>query len=630
MGKKIFKAESKRLMELMINSIYTNKEIFLREILSNASDALDKLHFISLTNEAVRERMGELKIKVSVDKESRTIIVTDNGIGMSAKELEENLGTIAKSGSYQFKTEVQDDEKPDIIGQFGVGFYSAFMISDNVTVTSRKYDSEKAYIWQSSGVDGYTIEESDSDKFGTQIVMHVKEDDEDNKYSDFLESYRIRSLIKKYSDYIRYPIKMDIEKSVNIAEEGKEPEYKTVTETETVNSMVPIWQRSKKEVTDTECAEYYKEKFYDFSDPLAVIRVDAEGVVCYKAMMFIPSRLPGGFYSKGYEKGLQLYSSGVLITDKCEKLLPDYFSFVKGVVDSSDLSLNISREMLQHDKQLAVIEKNIEKKIKSELLKMRDNDKAKYDEFWKLFGASIKIGVCSDFGMNKDFLKDLIMFYSSSEKSLVTLDSYVERMKEGQKYIYYACGSSVEQIDSLPQTELCKDKEYEILYLTEEYDEFIVQTLGKVGEKEFRSITAKDAELHSDEEKEKIEKQQAENQPLLDFIKDSLGDKIVKAIISDKLKSHPVCLSADGEITLEAEKYFAMMPGDDAKPKASKVLELNADSKAFDALKKAYAENNTSKAAEYAEILYNMALLIAGFNIEDPVKYCDLVCGLMN
>ncbi|MCR5636641.1 MAG: molecular chaperone HtpG [Clostridiales bacterium] len=626
---KSFKAESKRLMELMVNSIYTNKEIFLREIISNASDALDKLHFLSLTDEKIRDSMKPLAIRIYIDKSSRTLTVEDNGVGMSEKELEENLGTIAKSGSFKFKEELGEKDKSDIIGQFGVGFYSAFMVSDSVSVTTKKYDSENAFVWESKGVAGYTVKPAEKDTCGTKIVMHIKPDCDDFNYSEFLETYNIKRLIKKYSDYIRYPIKMDIEKSVNTAPDGEEPKYTAVTETETVNSMVPIWQRNKKEVDDKACAQYYKEKFFDYEDPLAVIRIDAEGTVCYKAMMFIPSRLPQGYYTKAYEKGLQLYSAGVLITEKCEQLLPDYFGFVKGIADSADLSLNISREMLQHDRQLSLMEKNIEKKIKSELIKMRDNDRDKYSAFWKLFGAQIKVGICSDFGIHKDFLQDLLVFYSSSQKALVTPEEYISRMKDGQKYIYYACGSNTEQIDSLPQTELCKEKDYEILYLTQEFDEFVVQTISKVNDIEFRSVTADNSELQTEEEKDKTKKLEEENKDLLDFVTSSLKDKIVKAVISDKLKTHPVCISADGQITLEAEKYFSMLPDTENKPKAQKILELNADSNAFEALKREFKSGNKEKAAELAEILYQNAMLIAGFPIEDPVGYCDMVCKLM-
>lgn len=628
MRKKSFKAESKRLLDLMIHSIYTHKEIFLREIISNASDALDKLHFVSLTDENARKYAENLAIEIMVDKEKRTLQVSDNGIGMTDKELEENLGTIAKSGSFQFKNDLDEKDKADIIGQFGVGFYSAFMVSDNVTVQTRRYDSDTAYCWSSNGADGYTVEECQKDTPGTDVIMHIKEDTEDEHYSEYLENYRLRDLVKTYSDYIRYPIIMDVEKSQNMAKEGEEPKYETVVQRQTVNSMVPIWQRSKKEVSDQACADYYTEHFMDRQPPLSTIRISAEGLVSYKAMLFIPSVLPYGYYTKEFEKGLQLYSSGVLIMDKCAQLLPDYFAFVKGVVDSPDLSLNISRELLQHDRQLSVIAKNIEKKIKAELLKLLENDFEKYQSFWKNFGRHIKYGVVSDFGMHKEVLQDLLIFHSSATDGYTTLKDYVSRMKEDQKFIYYACGESIQQIALLPQTELCRDKGYEILYLPEDVDEFAVQALVQFEEKPFKSVTADDAQLQSEEEKKETEKQQEENKELLDFVKETLGEKIAKAVISDKLKSHPVCMTAEGPVTIETEKYFASMPGDEMKPKATKVLELNASHKAFAALKDAY-KTDQEKARNYVQLLYNQALLIAGLPIEDPVAYCDLVCALM-
>lgn len=628
MRKKSFKAESKRLLDLMIHSIYTHKEIFLREIISNASDALDKLHFVSLTDENARKYAENLAIEIMVDKEKRTLQVSDNGIGMTDKELEENLGTIAKSGSFQFKNDLDEKDKADIIGQFGVGFYSAFMVSDNVTVQTRRYDSDTAYCWSSNGADGYTIEECQKDTPGTDVIMHIKEDTEDEHYSEYLENYRLRDLVKTYSDYIRYPIIMDVETSQNMAKEGEEPKYETVVQRQTVNSMVPIWQRSKKEVSDQACADYYTEHFMDRQPPLSTIRISAEGLVSYKAMLFIPSVLPYGYYTKEFEKGLQLYSSGVLIMDKCAQLLPDYFAFVKGVVDSPDLSLNISRELLQHDRQLSVIAKNIEKKIKAELLKLLENDFEKYQSFWKNFGRHIKYGVVSDFGMHKEVLQDLLIFHSSATDGYTTLKDYVSRMKEDQKFIYYACGESIQQIALLPQTELCRDKGYEILYLPEDVDEFAVQALVQFEEKPFKSVTADDAQLQSEEEKKETEKQQEENKELLDFVKETLGEKIAKAVISDKLKSHPVCMTAEGPVTIETEKYFASMPGDEMKPKATKVLELNASHKAFAALKDAY-KTDQEKACNYVQLLYNQALLIAGLPIEDPVAYCDLVCALM-
>lgn len=628
MRKKSFKAESKRLLDLMINSIYTHKEIFLREIISNASDALDKLHFVSLTDENARQYADNLTISITADQDSRTLTVSDNGIGMTEKELEENLGTIAKSGSLQFKQGLKEEDKTDIIGQFGVGFYSAFMVADSVTVVTKRYDGDTAFKWESNGADGYTIEPCEKDNPGTDIIMHIKEDTDDEKYGEYLASYRLQSLVKTYSDYIRYPIIMDVEESVNTAKEGEDPKWETVTERKTVNSMVPIWQRSKKEVSDEECAQYYKEHFGDMQEPLATIRISAEGLVSYKAMLFIPAAVPYGYYTKEFEKGLQLYSSGVLIMDKCGQLLPDFFGFVKGVVDSPDLSLNISRELLQHDRQLSVIAKNIEKKIKAELLRLLTDDFEKYETFWKNFGRHIKYGIVSDYGTHKELLQDLVVFHSSVQDGLTTLGDYVSRMKEDQKYIYYACGDSVQQIASLPQTELCRDKGYEMLYLTEDVDEFTVQSLMAFKEKQFKSVTADDAGLQSEEEKKETEKHIEENKELLDFIKESLDGKVSKAVISDKLKSHPVCLSSEGPVTIETEKYFASMPGNEMKPKAAKVLELNAGHPAFEALKDAYKADR-EKAKKYAEVLYCQSLLIAGLPVDDPVAYCDLVCGLM-
>ncbi len=596
MEKKDFKAESKRLMELMINSIYT-------------------------------QQLPELYISITADKESRTLTVSDNGIGMNKEELEDNLGTIAKSGSLQFKNELSEDEKTDIIGQFGVGFYSAFMVADEVTVISRKYDSDKAYVWKSEGADGYTIDETQKDSCGTDIIMHLRADSEDEDYCQYLESYKIQSLVKKYSDYISYPIKMEVESSVNTANEGEEPKYEQVKEIKTLNSMVPIWRRSKNEVTQEEYNNFYKDKFMDMSDPLLTISVSAEGAVSYKALMFVPSELPYGYYTKESEKGLQLYSNGVMIMDKCEQLLPDYFRFVKGVVDSQDLSLNISRELLQHDRQLKIIAKNIEKKIKTELSKLLKNSPEKYEKFWKAFGLQIKYGIASSYGMNKDVLQDLLVFRSSGVDGYTTLADYVSRMPEAQKYIYYACGDTDERIKALPQTELCKEKGYEFLYFTDEIDEFVAKTLINYEGKTILSIASDMAELQSDEEKAKTEKQAEENKELLDFVADTLGGKIKKAVISKNLKLHPVCLSAEGAVSIEMEKYFAQIPGSEPKPKADKVLELNAEHGAFEALKNAFASDKP-KAERLAKILYSQAALIAGLQIDNPVEYCDLVCDL--
>ena len=504
------------------------------------------------------------------------------------------------------------------------------MVSDDVTVISKRYDSEQAYKWNSDGVEGYTIEPCEKDKVGTEIIMHLKEDNDDEKYSEYLDEYRLKYLIKKYSDYIRHPIIIDVTSSVNTAAEGEDPKWESVKSRETINSMVPIWQRAKSEVSDDDCAAYYKENFGGFSDPLSTIRVSAEGVVSYKAMLFIPSEVPYNYYSRDYQRGLQLYSNGVLIMEKCEQLLPEYFGFVKGVVDSPDLSLNISREILQHDRQLSIIAKNIEKKIKNELKKLLENDIEKYEGFWKNFGRHIKYGVVSDYGVHKDDISDLLVYYSSNEEGkLTTLDSYVSRMPESQKYIYYACGESISKITTLPQMELCREKGYEILYFTEDVDEFVAQALVSYKDKQFKSITAQDAELQSDEEKKETEKKQEDNKDLLDFVKESLDGKIVKAVISNKLKSHPVCLSTEGPVTIEVEKYYAQMPGMDNKPKASKVLELNPDNAAFEALKAAFEADDKDKAAKYADILFNQALLIAGLPLDDATHYCDLVCSLM-
>ena len=630
MEKKTFKAESQRLLDLMINSIYTHKEIFLREIISNASDAIDKMHFVSLTDEKAREVMSDTPaINIYTDNDARTITVSDDGIGMNEQELEDNLGTIAKSGSLQFKQELDENEKTDIIGQFGVGFYSAFMVADDVTVITKRYDSDTAYKWNSNGIEGYTIEPCEKDKVGTEIIMHLKEDSDDEKYSEYLDEYRIKYLVKKYSDYIRHPIIMDNTTSVNTAADSEDPKWESVTNRDTVNSMVPIWQRSKSEVSDEDCNAYYKENFGGFNDPLATIRVSAEGVVSYKAMLFIPGEVPYNYYTREYQRGLQLYSNSVLIMDKCEQLLPEYFGFVKGVVDSPDLSLNISREVLQHDRQLSIIAKNIEKKIKNELKKLLDNDIEKYEGFWKNFGRHIKYGVAGDYGMHKDQLSDLLVYYSSNDDKLTTLDAYVSRMPESQKFIYYACGESIAKISTLPQLELCREKGYEILYFTEDIDEFVTQTLVSYNDKQFKSVTAEDAQLQSDEEKKETEKQQEDNQELLNFIKESLDGKIVKAVISDKLKSHAVCLSTEGSVTIEMEKYFAQIPGNDNKPTTSKVLELNPEHSAFSSMKAAFASDNIEKAKKYAQILFNQALLIAGLPIDDATAYCDLVCSLM-
>ena len=623
---KQFQAESKRLLDLMIHSIYTHKEIFLRELISNASDAIDKLHYRSLTQEDVKVDSAAFEIRIDLDKEARTLTILDNGCGMTKEELESNLGVIAKSGSLAFKQENEAKEDIDIIGQFGVGFYSAFMVSDKVTVISRPYGSDTAYKWESEGADGYTIEECQKDSYGTTIILHILENREEEDYDEYLDSYRIQGIVKKYSDYIRYPIKMMVEKSR--PKEGSEGEYETYTEEATVNSMVPIWRKTKTEVTEDDYNQFYKEKFFDFTDPARVIRSSTEGTATYTALLFIPARTPFDYYTKEYEKGLQLYANGVLIMEKCADLLPDYFSFVKGLVDSQDLSLNISREMLQHDRQLKIIASRLEKKIKSELLSMQQNDREKYDAFFKNFGLQLKFGVYNDYGTHKDLLKDLLEFDSSTEKKLVTLKEYVERMKEDQKFIYYACGDTVEKIDRLPQTELVKDKGYEILYLTENVDEFALKVLHEFDGKEFKSVSAGDLGFEETEaEKKEDEAQEKESQELFTFMGEALAGKVKAVRASKRLKSHPVCLSSDGELSLEMEKVLNAMPTDE-KVKAERVLEVNEGHPIFATLTHLY-ETDKEKLKDYAALLYDQALLIEGFPIEDPVAYSNLVCSLM-
>lgn len=627
MAKKQFKAESKRLLDLMINSIYTHKEIFLREIISNASDAIDKLYYQSLTEEGnTGISRDDFSIMIEADKDARTLTITDNGIGMTKEELENNLGIIAKSGSLDFKEEIEKKDEIDIIGQFGVGFYSAFMVSDKITVISKAYGEEQAYKWESTGADGYSITEAEKDGYGTEITLALKEDTEDEKYSDYLDSYRIKNLIRTYSDYIRYPIKMMVEKSR--IKEGTDNEFESYSELETLNSMVPLWKKNKSEITEEEYNKFYKDKFYDYTDPAKVIHTNVEGVVSYTSLLFIPGKAPYNYYSREYEKGLQLYSSGVLIMDRCEDLLPDYFSFVKGLVDSQDLSLNISREMLQHDIQLRAIAQRIEKKIKSELENMLKNDRDKYVEFFKNFGLQLKFGIYDQMGMNKDKLQDLVMFYSSREKALVTLAEYVSRMKEDQKFIYYASGESVEKIDRLPQTEMLKDKDYEILYLTDEVDEFALQMLRTYQEKEFKSVSADDLGIEeTQEEKEAAEKQAEESKDMLEFMANSLDGKVSEIKLSQRLKSHPVCLTAKGGLSLEMEKVFNAMPMEE-KIQAERVLEINAKHPILETLTRAFEEDKDS-VKKYAEILYDQALLIEGLPIEDPVAFSNAVCDLM-
>jgi molecular chaperone HtpG len=626
MAKKEFKSESKRLLDLMINSIYTHKEIFLRELISNASDAIDKLCFIALTDDKLNMSREDFKIFIKPDKENRTLTITDNGIGMDKDDLENNLGTIASSGSYKFKQEMgekQDDI--DIIGQFGVGFYSAFMVAKKITVVTKKYGCDTAYKWESDGADGYEITETERDEIGTTIVLEIKDNTDEENYDEFLEQYRIQGLIKKYSDYIRYPIMMDMTHS-RVKEETKDsdkPEYEDYTETETLNSMLPIWQRAKKDVKQEEYDNFYREKFMAMEKPLRTIVTSVEGVVTYKALLFIPSQAPYDYYTKEYKKGLQLYSSGVLIMENCEELLPEHFRFVKGIVDSADLSLNISREMLQHDRHLITIAQNIEKKIKNELTSMLANDRENYEKFFNAFGRQLKYGVASDYGMHKEELQDLLMYYSSTEKKLVTLSEYVDRMKEDQKFIYFAVGENISSIDNLPQTELLRSKGYEILYCTEEIDEFSLQTLMQYKDKKFCSATNDDLGIENDENKE----EEKDSSAILTFVKETLGDKVSEVVASKKLVSHPVCLTAKGGISFEMEKYFnAVQP--DSGMKAQRVLELNMNHSAVKAMESA-VQTDIEKAKKYAGLLYNQALLIAGLPIENPGEYADLVCSLM-
>ena len=625
--KKEFKAESKRLLDMMINSIYTHKEIFLRELISNASDAIDKLYFKSLTDDSVGMKKSDFKIHITPNKEARTLTITDNGIGMTKEELENNLGTIANSGSLKFKSENKLDEDSQIIGQFGVGFYSAFMVAKKVTVKTKAFGSNTAYLWESEGVDGYSISECEKDSVGTEIVLELLDDTEDEKYSDYLEEYRITSLVKQYSDYIRFPITMDCT-GRRKKEGGKDDEYEDFVETRTLNSMVPIWKKNKNELKDEDYNSFYKEKFFDYTDPLVHMHVKNEGLVSYDALLYIPERVPFDYYSKDYEKGLQLYSNGVLIMDKCKDLLPDYFGFVKGLVDSEDLSLNISREMLQHDRQLKSIAKSIEKTIKNELAKMLKNDREKYEKFWEGFGVQLKFGAYSDYGMHKDVLQDLLLFNSSYENGkLVTLDEYVSRMPESQKEIYYATGTSISAIEKLPQTEKVLDKGYEILYMTENVDEFAIKVINTYKDKSFKSVTAGDLDLDTEEEKEEIKKQEDSHKTLFEKMKNSLGDAVTKVKISSRLKSHPVCLSTEGEISLEMEKVLNQNPANGNAVKAQRVLEINANHPIF--AKLTSMENDDKKLGKYTKLLYDQALLIEGLPIEDPVEFSNLVCELM-
>jgi len=639
--KKQFKAESKRLLDLMINSIYTHKEIFLRELVSNASDAIDKLYYRALSENLQDVNRDELKIEIALDKENRTITISDNGIGMDKSELEENLGTIAKSGSLAFKEKLAQEEGKkeddvDIIGQFGVGFYSAFMVANRVDVTSKKYGETTAYRWSSNASDGYTMDEVEKDGHGTQIVLYLKDNTEEEDYDTYISQYEIQGLIKKYSDYIRYPIQMEVEEQKRVEEEAgddaqkeQEPKYETVREIKTLNSMVPLWKRAKKDITKEEYEAFYKDKFDDFNAPQKVIHTSVEGNVSFDALLFVPSKAPYNYYSQDYQKGLQLYSRGVFIMDKAEELIPEYFRFVKGLVDSQDLSLNISREMLQHDRQLKVIASRIEKKIKSELLLMLNNDREEYEKFWANFGLQIKFGVYNNYGMDKEKLQDLLLFYSSKEQKLVTLDEYINRMEEGQECIYFMSGDSVEKIDKLPQCALVREKGYEILYLTDNVDEFVMQTLNTYKEKKFKNISQGDLDLASEEEKQKLEEQAKANKDLLDGLKEALGDQVKEVKISSRLVDDPVCLSTEEGLSFEMEKVLSAMPeGNPYGMKAPRILEINPHHEIFKALQSVY-EKDPNAVKDYADLLFQQALLIEGFPIDDPMAFSRKICEFM-
>ncbi len=625
MEKKQFQAESKRLLDMMIHSIYSQKEIFLRELISNASDAIDKIYYKALTDESLQFDKDSYYIKVVADKDNRTLKISDTGIGMTKEDLEHNLGTIAKSGSLAFKNENELKDGYDIIGQFGVGFYSAFMVADVVTVISKALGSDKAYKWESTGADGYTIEPYKKDSVGTEIILKLKENTEDENYDEYVEEYRLKSIIKKYSDFIRYPIKMDV--TGRRLKEGSENEFEEYHEEQTINSMIPIWRKNKKELTSEDYEKFYTEKHYGFDKPIKHIHISVDGAVRYNAILFIPEKIPFDYYTKEYEKGLELYSNGVLIMNKCADLLPDYFSFVKGMVDSEDLSLNISREMLQHDRQLKLIAKNIKSKIKNQLQSLLKEEREKYEEFYNAFGRQLKFGVYSDFGSNKDVLQDLLMFYSSKEKNLVTLDEYISRMPEDQKYIYYASGESYERIEKLPQTELVLEKGYEILYFTDDIDEFAIKMLMTYKEKEFKSVSSGDLGIEAEETEQNTDAQQDEYKELFAYMKDMLADKVKDVRISKRLKTHPVCLSAEGEVTIEMEKILKSMPNNQ-NVQADKVLEINPNHEVFQSLKDAFT-NDKEKLALYTSLLYNQALLIEGLPIHDPVEFTNDICKIM-
>ena len=622
MEKREFQAESKRMMELMIHSIYTHKDIFIRELISNASDAIDKIYYEALTNEELTFQKENYYIEIVPDKENRQLTIKDTGIGMNQEELENNLGVIAKSGSLAFKQQVEKEEEYSIIGQFGVGFYSAFMVADEVTVLTKRLGEDKAYRWHSSGIDGYTIEEASKDEVGTEIIIKLKQNTEDENYDEFLNEYHLRSLIKKHSDFIRYPIKMEVKKSR--LKEGTENEYEDYTEVEVINSMIPIWRKNKSELTDEDYETFYHEKHYGFDKPMSHLHLKVDGMVRYDSILYIPTQIPFNYYTPDYEKGLELYSNGVLIMEKCADLLPDYFSFVKGMVDSEDLSLNISREMLQQDKQLKMIAKNIKNKIKSELEQLLKNDRERYETFFKEFGRQLKFGVYSDFGANKDTLQELLLFYSSSEDKFVTLEEYVSRMKEDQKYIFYAVGGSIERIKKLPQTEMVLDKGYEILYLTEDVDEFALKMLQQYQEKEFKNVSAGDLGLEEESKEESVATE--EEKTLFQKMQSVLGDKVKEVKTSSRLKQHAVCLVSDGEISIEMEKVLSAMPGNGGL-KAEKILEINKNHPIFEKLLSQI--NDEEKLNRYTNLLYQQARLIEGLPIEDPVEFANQICELM-
>jgi len=622
---KQFKAESKRLLDLMINSIYTNKEIFLRELLSNASDAIDKLYYQSLTDKSIKVNKKDLCIKIEIDKENRLLKIIDTGIGMNKEELENNLGMIAKSGSLQFKEENEKKKDVNIIGQFGVGFYSSFMVSDDVTVISKKYNEEDAYKWESTGAEGYTITKDEKDTYGTTIILKIKSDNEEYNYSDFLDTYTIETLVKKYSDYIRYPIKMNVTRRE--LKKGSKDEYEDVTKEETLNSMIPLWKKDKNKITGEEYNNFYQSKFYDYENPIKVIHTSVEGMTSYKAILFLPAHAPFDYYSKEYEKGLALYSNGVLIMDKCSDLLPDYFGFVKGVVDSDDLSLNISREILQQDRQLKLIASNIEKKIKSELESMLKDERDKYEKFFKEFGMQLKLGVYNDYGMHKDELKDLLLFYSSKDEKYITLKEYVSSMKDDEENIYYACGETIDKINMLPQVEKVKDKGYNILYLTEYVDEFAIKSLMEYDGKKFVNVSEENLDLDTEEEKEEIKKINDENKEMLNSMKEIIGSDVSDVRFTHRLKNHPVCLVSEGPVSIEMQKVLNAMPTDQSI-NAKIILEINSSHKIADKLKELY-KSDKEKFNEYTKILYSQSRLIEGLSIENPTEISNLICDLL-